>query len=58
MKIEKSDLQTEIHHLVVAAREGKEPRVAARLRLVYRLDVNEYQGLRRAQLLIDYIEDA
>ena len=31
MKIEKSDLQTEIHHLVVAAREGKEPRVAARL---------------------------
>ncbi len=34
------------------------PRVSERLRLVYRLDVNEYQGVRRAQLLIDYLEGA
>ena len=30
----------------------------ARVRLVYRLDVNEYQGTRRPQLLIDYLEPA
>ena len=41
------------------ARPGAQvPRVGARLKLVYRLDVNEYQGLRRAQLLIDYLEEA
>ncbi len=34
------------------------PRVGQRLKLVYRLDVNEYQGLRRPQLLIDYLEEA
>jgi len=34
------------------------PRPAARLRLVYRLDVNEYQGLKRPQLLIEYLEPA
>ena len=34
------------------------PRADARLRLVYRLDVNEYQGLRRPQLLIEYLEPA
>lgn len=32
------------------------PRVHARVRLVYRLDVNEYQGARRAQLLVEYLE--
>ncbi len=32
------------------------PRVAARLRVVYRLDVNEYQGLKRPQLLLEYLE--
>jgi diadenosine tetraphosphate (Ap4A) HIT family hydrolase len=31
LKIEKSESLTAIHHLVVAAREGKEPRVAAKL---------------------------
>jgi single-stranded-DNA-specific exonuclease len=30
----------------------------ARVRLVYRLDVNEYQGEKRPQLLIDYLEQA
>jgi single-stranded-DNA-specific exonuclease len=34
------------------------PRAGARLRLVYRLDVNEYQGLKRAQLLIEHLEEA
>ena len=34
------------------------PRASERLRLVYRLDVNEYQGIRRAQLLVDYLEGA
>jgi single-stranded-DNA-specific exonuclease len=32
------------------------PRRDARVRLVYRLDVNEYQGLRRPQLLVEYLE--
>ena len=41
------------------ARPGSHvPRAGARLKLVYRLDVNEYQGLRRPQLLIDYLEEA
>ena len=41
------------------ARPGSRvPRVGARLKLVYRLDVNEYQGQRRPQLLIDYLEEA
>jgi diadenosine tetraphosphate (Ap4A) HIT family hydrolase len=31
MKSDKPEMQTVIHHQVVAAREGKEPRVAARL---------------------------
>jgi diadenosine tetraphosphate (Ap4A) HIT family hydrolase len=31
MKNDSSEAQTVIHHLVVAAREGKEPRIAARL---------------------------
>lgn len=31
MKIEKPESLTAIHHLVVAAREGKEPRIAAKL---------------------------
>ena len=31
MKSEKPEILTAIHHLVVAAREGKEPRVAAKL---------------------------
>jgi len=34
------------------------PRAEARIRLVYRLDVNEYQGLKRPQLLIEYLEPA
>ncbi len=34
------------------------PRAESRIRLVYRLDVNEYQGLRRPQLLIEYLEPA
>jgi single-stranded-DNA-specific exonuclease len=34
------------------------PRAEARLRIVYRLDVNEYQGLKRPQLLIEYLEPA
>jgi len=34
------------------------PRRDARVRLVYRLDVNEYQGIRRPQLLIEYLEGA
>jgi single-stranded-DNA-specific exonuclease len=32
------------------------PPPEARIRLVYRLDVNEYQGVRRLQLLVDYLE--
>ncbi|HUO80381.1 MAG TPA: single-stranded-DNA-specific exonuclease RecJ [Steroidobacteraceae bacterium] len=32
------------------------PRAEARLRVVYRLDVNEYQGLKRPQLLVEYLE--
>ena len=40
------------------ARPGAQaPRVGASLRLLYRLDVNEYQGVRRAQLLIDHLEE-
>ncbi|MBS0395066.1 MAG: single-stranded-DNA-specific exonuclease RecJ, partial [Proteobacteria bacterium] len=34
------------------------PRAGARLRLVYRLDVNEYQGLKRPQLLVEHLEPA
>lgn len=34
------------------------PRAESRIRLVYRLDVNEYQGLKRPQLLIEYLEPA
>jgi single-stranded-DNA-specific exonuclease len=34
------------------------PAVEARVRLVYRLDVNEYQGLKRPQLLIEHLEAA
>jgi single-stranded-DNA-specific exonuclease len=34
------------------------PRPEARIRLVYRLDVNEYQGIKRPQLLIEYLEPA
>jgi single-stranded-DNA-specific exonuclease len=34
------------------------PRAGARLRLVYRLDVNEYQGQRRAQLLLEHLQPA
>ena len=34
------------------------PKLDERIRLVYRLDVNEYQGLKRPQLLIDYLEPA
>jgi single-stranded-DNA-specific exonuclease len=30
----------------------------ARVRLVYRLDVNEFQGVSRVQLLVDYLEAA
>jgi single-stranded-DNA-specific exonuclease len=41
------------------ARPGSSvPRVQARVRIVYRLDVNEYQGVRRPQLLVDYLEEA
>ncbi len=40
----------------LARREAAVPRVDARVRLVYRLDVNEYRGLKRAQLLVDYLE--
>jgi single-stranded-DNA-specific exonuclease len=32
------------------------PRPQSKTHLVYRLDVNEYQGLRRPQLLVDYLE--
>jgi single-stranded-DNA-specific exonuclease len=32
------------------------PRAQTKTHLVYRLDVNEYQGLRRPQLLVDYLE--
>ncbi|MCZ8131330.1 MAG: single-stranded-DNA-specific exonuclease RecJ [Steroidobacteraceae bacterium] len=32
------------------------PRPQTKVQLVYRLDVNEYQGLRRPQLLVDYVE--
>lgn len=35
---------------------GTVPRPQSRTHLVYRLDVNEYQGLRRPQLLVDYLE--
>jgi single-stranded-DNA-specific exonuclease len=34
------------------------PRPDARIRLVYRLDVNEYQGIKRPQLLIEHLEPA
>jgi single-stranded-DNA-specific exonuclease len=34
------------------------PRPDARIRLVYRLDVNDYQGSKRPQLLIEYLEPA
>jgi single-stranded-DNA-specific exonuclease len=41
------------------ARPGNSvPRRGARLRLVYRLDVNEYQGLKRPQLLVEYLEES
>jgi len=33
------------------------PAAGARLRLVYRLDVNEYLGERRVQLLVEYLEE-
>jgi single-stranded-DNA-specific exonuclease len=33
------------------------PRTGASVRLLYRLDVNEYQGQRRAQLLVDHLEE-
>ena len=40
------------------ARPGaRAPRVGVSLRLLYRLDVNEYQGVRRAQLLVDHLEE-
>jgi single-stranded-DNA-specific exonuclease len=39
------------------ARGGADvPRANGRTHLVYRLDVNEYQGLRRPQLVVDYLE--
>jgi single-stranded-DNA-specific exonuclease len=39
------------------ARPGQDvPRAQQRAHLVYRLDVNEYQGVRRPQLLLDYLE--
>jgi single-stranded-DNA-specific exonuclease len=39
------------------ARPGQDvPRAQQKAHLVYRLDVNEYQGLRRPQLLLDYVE--
>ena len=38
------------------ARGGAVPRPGGRVRLVFRLDVNEYQGLRSAQLLVEYLE--
>ena len=34
------------------------PRADSSVRLVYRLDVNEYQGLKSPQLLIEYLEPA
>ncbi len=34
------------------------PDPGARLRLVYRLDVNEYQGLKRVQLVIEHLQEA
>ncbi len=41
------------------ARPGAEvPARDGRWRLVYRLDVNEFQGLSRAQLLVEYLERA
>ena len=39
------------------ARPGQDvPRAQQKAHLVYRLDVNEYQGLRRPQLLLEYLE--
>jgi single-stranded-DNA-specific exonuclease len=35
---------------------GPLPPAGSQARLVYRLDVNEYQGVRRPQLLVDYLE--
>jgi single-stranded-DNA-specific exonuclease len=35
---------------------GDVPRAQQKAHLVYRLDVNEYQGLRRPQLLVEYLE--
>ena len=34
------------------------PSTGSRVRLVYRLDVNEYQGLERVQLLVEHLEPA
>jgi single-stranded-DNA-specific exonuclease len=40
------------------ARPGQDvPRAQQKAHLVYRLDVNEYQGLRRPQLLVEYLEN-
>jgi single-stranded-DNA-specific exonuclease len=39
------------------ARPGADvPRAQQKTQLVYRLDVNEYQGLRRPQMLVEYLE--
>lgn len=39
------------------ARQGQDvPRAQQKAHLVYRLDVNEYQGQRRPQLLLEYLE--
>jgi single-stranded-DNA-specific exonuclease len=38
--------------------EGMVPADAARVRLAYRLDVNDYRGRRSAQLLVEHIEAA
>ncbi|MBS0375134.1 MAG: single-stranded-DNA-specific exonuclease RecJ [Proteobacteria bacterium] len=42
----------------LARRDAYQPRIGAQVRLVYRLDVNEYQGLKRAQLLVEHLEPA
>jgi single-stranded-DNA-specific exonuclease len=42
----------------LARANARVPRRDARVRLVYRLDVNEYQGIRRPQLLVEYLEEA
>jgi single-stranded-DNA-specific exonuclease len=42
----------------IAFNHGVQPTTGGLVRLVYRLDVNEYRGVENAQLLVEHIEPA